>query len=345
MRTDRVGMMVHSGRNAARVLALYQQHNDLGLTLCAFSLRDVDWSRQTVPVLFFNRREVMIRRTIELPRVVYNRCYGAGLRTVERITRANGRSSCFNHQNQLDKWRVHQALTCSAVGDYLPETRLFGLSELDLLLRTHGTVFVKPRRGRQGRRVCRLRAEQAGEVNVSEHSLTPLLICRDQDALRDWASELPRDQYLMQQGISLLQTNGRFFDLRVLVQKDITGAWQVTNTVARIAWPGYFNTSVTESVIEAAEVLPPQITSGNRSTMDELSRVGISAAAVLEQQLGALGEISVDFGLDRAGRPWIIEINGNPQKGIYRKVPGLAQPSLVYRRPLEYAHFLLNQGS
>ncbi len=49
-------------------------------------------------------------------------------------------------------------------------------------------------------------------------------------------------KYLMQQAVELLQTSGRPFDIRALVQKDASGHWQVTGMAARIVGKGQITT-------------------------------------------------------------------------------------------------------
>jgi hypothetical protein len=56
--------------------------------------------------------------------------------------------------------------------------------------------------------------------------------------------------------------------------------------------------------------------------------------------MGLLGEISVNFVLDKEMKLWIIELNGKPQKSIYKDIKNFKYEQLIYRRPLEYAYFL-----
>ncbi|MNY76041.1 hypothetical protein D3C86_2154960 [compost metagenome] len=55
-----------------------------------------------------------------------------------------------------------------------------------------------------------------------------------------------------------------------------------------------------------------------------------------------LGEFSVDVALDSEAHPWIIELNGQPQKSLYRGIPNR---SIVYNRPIQYAKYLCRKGS
>jgi len=72
----------------------------------------------------------------------------------------------------------------------------------------------------------------------------------------------------------------------------------------------------------------------------KMERVSLEAAAVIEDKLGLLGEISVDFMLDTCGRPWIIEVNGHTQKSFVKRLHDHQMTNTIYRNPLEYATFL-----
>ncbi|WP_177182671.1 YheC/YheD family protein [Paenibacillus sp. OV219] len=65
-----------------------------------------------------------------------------------------------------------------------------------------------------------------------------------------------------------------------------------------------------------------------------------AAANEAEEQLGLLGELSVDLVFDMQDKLWIIEINGKPHKSIYNDIPGVAFSTRIFQRPLEYAGYL-----
>ena len=121
----------------------------------------------------------------------------------------------------------------------------------------------------------------------------------------------------MQQAVDLLHTKGRPFDIRALVQKDAAGHWQVTGMAARIAGKGQITTHRPRGGSRAR--LVPLIRSifqdevRTRKITQELHRVILKAVEVFDVATGHNhGELSMDVGLDRTGRPWIFEINSKP---------------------------------
>jgi glutathione synthase/RimK-type ligase-like ATP-grasp enzyme len=70
--------------------------------------------------------------------------------------------------------------------------------------------------------------------------------------------------------------------------------------------------------------------------------LAIRAANVMETKNDAQHELSVDFIVDRQRHPWIIEVNGSPQKKIYRDLHGFRDWDRLYRTPLQltWSHYL-----
>jgi D-alanine-D-alanine ligase-like ATP-grasp enzyme len=114
----------------------------------------------------------------------------------------------------------------------------------------------------------------------------------------------------------------------------------ITNITCRVAYERYFNTSMCERVYEGAEILSRLYSSEKvNEVLQSLNEISVTAAQEAETLMGTLGELSVDFVLDKQSKLWIIELNGMPQKNIYEDLKGCKLKDL-YRRPMEYAFHL-----
>jgi D-alanine-D-alanine ligase-like ATP-grasp enzyme len=152
---------------------------------------------------------------------------------------------------------------------------------------------------------------------------------------------LGRKTYMVQQGISMSQLDQQYFDIRVLVQKGMIGEWTISTIACRVAHKRYFNTSMCEYIYDVVEVLPRLFSQEKvNDILKTLRDVSVKAAQEAEIHLGSLGELSVDFAIDKDSNLRIIELNGKPQKSIYNDIKNFKSKKLIYSRPLEYAYYL-----
>jgi glutathione synthase/RimK-type ligase-like ATP-grasp enzyme len=208
------------------------------------------------------------------------------------------------------------------------------------LLEKYKLVYIKPSYGSLGKSVYRVELTDNGDIHISLHSLTPRYICRKNEDIQEKLDELlGLKKYMVQQGIHMSRLDNQFFDIRVLVQKGILGEWMVSTITCRVAYEHYFNTSMCERIYEVSEILPRLFSPDRMNViLRALYEVSIKAAHEAETYMGSLGELSVDFVLDEQRKPWIIELNGKPQKNIYKDLKRINRK--VYSRPMEYAYYL-----
>lgn len=253
------------------------------------------------------------------------------------------------------KFNVYQLLSKDpAILPHLPKTgKLHSLENVLTMLEQFPVLYIKPSRGTQGKSVYRFsRQILPGVVRIEfrqgEFTRAATVNLADKAA---WFRKhfLSRQEFLVQQGICLLaDRQGRPADFRWLLQKDGSGIWKITARVARLGQKGSVTTNVSTGadVLDAADFLaqagfsPHKIASMIRAT-DNLAFLIVRR---LEQHVGPMGELGIDFGLDREGCIWLIEVNPNPG----RKMLKLLDPkvrALSLQRPLEYARYTVGFGN
>ncbi|MBP1992271.1 YheC/YheD family endospore coat-associated protein [Paenibacillus eucommiae] len=276
------------------------------------------------------------------PDAVYNRSYNKKTISIRRLEKVIGKNKCFNIINFFDKWDLYKLLAPSNLKAYVPDTFLYNEVNISELLEKYKLVYIKPAYGFKGKSVYRVELTDHGDIHISLHSLAPRYICRKNESIKNKLDKLlGHNKYMVQQGIPMSQLDHQYFDIRALVQKGILGEWTVSSMACRVAYENYFNTSMCETVQDAAEILPRIVSPEKMEEIFQtIYKVSIEAAQEAETHMGSLGELSVDFVLDEQRKLWIIELNGKPQKDIYKDLKSLKHEKLIYSRPLEYAYYL-----
>lgn len=337
-----IGILVPTRKIRKQVLELYQRHHNLNLKLFAFTRAGILWKEHRIIglCLIGGKWE---EKTFPFPHAVYNRCYNKKTTTIEQLNNVIGRDKCFNSINRFNKWNVYNWLIQSNLQIYIPDTFLFNEVNVSELMNKYKLVYIKPCYGNHGNRVHRLELKENLDIHISLHSLAPRFICRKNEDIQQKLDKLlGEDIFIVQEGIRSSQIDNKNYDIRSLVQKDSSGNWTVSTMVCRVANELYFNTGAYESIYDAEEIFSRifHLKKMRETTLKSINKISINAAQILETHMGLLGELSVDFVLDEEMKLWIIELNGKPQKSIYKDINNFKCEQLIYRRPMEYAYYL-----
>ena len=152
-------------------------------------------------------------------------------------------------------------------------------------------------------------------------------------------------EYIVQQGIDLAEgpEPGQTFEVRVVCQKGGAGIWLRTGMACRVGRSkGRFIIPRRESHAKAGDILERVFPGRSEAIKQEIRRIARRVPRALELGSARGGEVSVDLGIDKQGKPWIIEVNSKPAT-LFRDIGafGLRQLSLV--RIVDYAIALHDQ--
>lgn len=330
----------------------------LGAEAFVFRLADVDLHSKTIRG--FSRHEGRwVERVYPFPDVIYDQLVSRKLernqafRSVRHALSSEYGDRFFN-DGFFDKWQICEWLRRSPVRSHVPETiRHRSLAQGAAFLARHQVAFLKPLHGSLGLGIVRFTADRDGSISYewkrSRQGVVRGTAASPFDAVQVFRTQLRRRPYIWQQGIDLVALDGRPVDVRILLQRDGTGAWKRTKMFARVAKSGDFTSNLTTG----GGAMPIDRALSGAFPDDVKMRVRVSirrlAEAVAEAvEAGAgrtFGELGIDLGVDRRGFVWIIEVNSKP-----RKAPASASGrddlvELSFRRPMEYALYLARRRS
>lgn len=308
----------------------------LGLELVVVTPRGINWPAGEVQGLVWNG-EVWQEQTVPLPRALYNRFYGPKPKLINRLELVIGKNRVFNHVTRFDKGEIHRLLSRSPLNQYLPSTAPYARETLLQYINTFDQAIVKPQTGQFGSGVYWIR-RQGRQFHLHQGTKSPIASFRSGAELLAYLEALDLKDCLIQKFIPLAEVGGRIFDVRLLVQKGEKGRWAVTGSISRLALRYSYITNLSHSLAPARETLKGAFP--GEDFLPELEKISLQAAPLVEEHLGSLGEISVDFGLEPTGRIWIIELNGKPMKSIFGALQDKELVRKIYEQPLRYAKYL-----
>ncbi|MGN7760867.1 YheC/YheD family endospore coat-associated protein [Paenibacillus sp. 22594] len=289
------------------------------------------------------------------PDVLYNRCLITSpqdKRAASSALAALSRSLPWS-RGIPDKWGVYEILRRSRrAAGYLPETRLYkDTGELGTMLaeREQG-VFLKPRAGSHGKRTLhavRLPRSKGGGISLRGRDGANLPFQHVFGSLDEglgWVQDFTGSRrYIIQPYLQLTDSCGQPFDVRVLMQKNGHGAWMLTGMAVRLGRPDSL-TSNLHGGGTAVAPLPFLLAEYGKSGEELLQELATAAALLpplLEEACGRLGELGLDFGLDPAGRIYLLEANSKPGRTVFRLTGDRRAARLAAENPLRYTRHLL----
>lgn len=364
-----LGVMAHvrntadgfAGRQGPGLRKYLETARQEGVGACVFDPVDVDPQRNRVRAYVLKARSVdgqgvLERRDLPLPVVVYDQILsrkyenqgdlGAALEHVRR------HCVLFNG-GYFDKWQVHEWLSIEpSLRTHLPKTALLrNARTLGGFLDRYKVVFVKPIHGSLGIGIIRAqRAPEGWEATLKpkDGQLTAFHATSAAGLYDQFRWRVAKRRCIVQEGLDLIEWNGRPIDVRAIVQKDKTGVWRRTKLYARVAARGEF----VSNLATGGEALPLSIIgdAGRRLNMTavkrDITRLTTEIPAVMERESERLlGELGVDLGVDVAGRVFVIEVNSKPWKTPLTERGSQRLVDLSFLRPILFARELARNAN
>lgn len=320
--------------NRSNFIDLIKAGSELGVTICVVTVKDLKLKhKKIIGYMYDPVARSWSQHVIGLPHVIYNRI---PLRQDESLPEVQQTlQACVKHPHVrlfnpafFNKWSLFEWLNkAKTTAKYIPATRkMTSVQELEALFKLHPAVYMKPISGKAGKGIMK------AERSAGRHDRKPVYSLSVQGAKGSHVYKFPKlpllwdkikeetgqEDYIAQQGIALVRHKKRPFDLRVLVQKNYKGEWDVTGIGARLAGKLSITTHVPRggSIDDPEKLLASTFGSeGGKRILQRARKASLAIARQVEKKSGhMLGEMSMDLGVDVNGGIWFFEANSKPMK-------------------------------
>lgn len=316
--------------------------------LCYFRIEDINLKQSLVKGFFYEQGS-WIQKVIPLPTVIHNRAIFSKRRAYRRLVAIKNKGvSIFNFWNRYGKLTIHRLFERKKVlRPYLPFTLPFNKPNTRHFLHHYPAFFLKPDKGTIGEGIIKLqriseqqwkivqqRKQELRFIELQEEQLYPYLM--------KWIGQ---KKYILQEEIDLLKYNGSPLDIRVSVQKDGKGEWQLTGMVGKVAMQGAYLSNVAQggSVVEWKHVFDQHPDLDEEKIKHRAQELAIYMVSYLDQTLPNLADVGFDFGLNQQGHPFFIEMNSRDQRYSFH-LAGLHETfKRTYENPIAYGCLVLRE--
>jgi len=332
---------IRSGRTGSENLRLYNKAAAKhGLKILYMSLDRISPSFRSA----FGYKRVKgkyVSGNYPIPKVIHNRTLSFSARSRMRLRRLKRIRRVFNGQNRYSKYRIHKLLR-GVFPSHLPVTVPFSRAHLREMMSRFGSLYIKPRSSSVGSGIIRISRKKSGKWQVRLPNAS--LVADAKKTVSIVMRYVRKRKYIIQQTIPLATYNGRPYDIRVSVQRGASGFWQVTGMYGKVARKGSHVTNVARrGTAKPCDVLLRHSFADPMRVAANLQHVSLSIARYLGRRLDNLADIGLDMGVDAAGHPYFIEMNGRDQRYGFRKAGMPGAFYRVYETPLLYAKYLLRR--
>ncbi|MWV42628.1 YheC/YheD family protein [Paenibacillus sp. HJL G12] len=230
------------------------------------------------------------------------------------------------------KWKKTEwLLKDSYFRKYVPHTLPFNQKNLSAMLDDYPSVFFKPTDGSGGSNIIRIRKIDRGyqsQLNTTKTSYSSTT-----QLYRDLNRFAGSRSYLLQKGIRLAKSNGKPFDIRVMVQRTRKGDWITTALFTKVGNPNKIATNYNQggSIGTFSKTMKDADFSSTFTSQleSELKRLGVAVGKNFDRHYKGFQELGLDVAVDSKGKTWILEVNTRPQiyplkalkdKSLYNKI-------------------------
>jgi hypothetical protein len=332
-----------------QILSFYEEGGMSNLVIpCYFRLEDILPGQQYVLAYVRNSLEEYVKTSIPRPYVIHNRGYHWTKLAKKKIRSLQNEGIIFfNEWNRYGKFQIHEILLKSKeIKPHLPETLVFNRKNMEGMMERHHELIIKPNSGSLGKRT--MKAARLNQYNWVLRYPNKNFWAEELFSDFQWPEELNKNtttsKFIIQERISLSEYKGNPFDIRVSVQRNGTGEWQITGMVGKVAKSGSFVTNVARggTCFTLEEIFKELPRLNHDSVCYEIERLSMMVAEWLGRNIPFLADIGLDVGITNEGFPMFIECNARDLRYSFHNANLLDNWKATYTTPITYGKYLLD---
>lgn len=290
-----------------------------------------------------------------LPNFIYDRCFYVSVNKylkykpyIEKIKQK--KSISFLGYGLKGKWEVYNILSKNSLyAKYLPKTEKYRNHNQLLSWLKSFPIILKPIGGSHGAGVIKISQNNNSFIIIGRnyHNQKISFILLDQQKLINWINKfIGSRRFIIQQYLNLYTSDKRPYDVRVLIQKNKHGAWDITGKSVRLGDIDNITSNLHGGgkVEELDSFLKKEFDEKNAITIiNDIDKLVLAIPPFLETSHGNLFELGIDIGIDRQGKVWIIEINSKPGRKVFRLLNDKEKTLKAISRPISYTEYLIKK--
>lgn len=261
----------------------------------------------------------------------------------------------FNVPNyDVEKYKIHEILQNDPyLRDHLPKTELFTIEALNNMASLYPRLFLKKSYGEFGEGAMTLEKVEKGQWCLSYKT-------KKNDSLKKiyFKKQIPTilkkriksKDYIIQEYLPLATYHHNPFDLRVAVQRNQDGKFQVSGVMCKVAKDQDYLTNGAQggTTYSFNEVVKQAFPSIPINTLEkDINTFSVYVCNYLSDYFPHLADLGLDIGLTKEGKPYFIECNfiSDYVSGIFENGEIIKQEwEAIFSTPIEYASYLINKA-
>lgn len=314
--------------------------------IIVFTPEDVDLSKQKI-LAYVHQNGKWIRREQSYPIIGYDVGYYHDNKTIQKVNKIK-RHIPFMGAALGNKSSIQARLSRSPIikNHLIPTLIAHTPSSLKKMLKKYQTIILKPVQGMGGKDI----------IKISSHDQRFLMQYEDQqqiltkDGLLGRLSRIYKGRkVLIQKWIDIRDKQERVYDIRILMQKNNEGKWNLTGMGLRLGTDNKITSNLKSGgqALEAYPFLEEQYGEElAKKLYQDITSLSYHTATFLDNKAKkALVELGLDMAIDRDKQIWIIEVNNKPGKTIFKHIQNEVADKQSIRLPIQYAKHLLFKKS